>query len=353
MATIAGPRRLCRTAAAVLIAVLCQGCVDLAMPGKSFSGPLPVMTDQEQRLRDALKADVEKLARAIGDRHFRAPAGLAEAADYIASRLTSMGYKVTRQAYEVDGVSGSNLEAQLAGTKRPDEIVIVGAHYDTVPGAPGANDNASGVAAVLAMAQAFAGAKTDRTIRFVTFVNEEPPNFSTARMGSMVYAKACRQRQDSIVAMVQLDSLGYYTDEPRTQRFGFPLGMLFPDTGNFVMFVSNWGSRDIVRQAVASFRRTTAFPSEGASAASWLAPSMALSDHWSFWRYGYPAILITDTDMLRYPYHHSPQDTPDKLDYDRFARVVGGLKSVVADLAGGAGNGSSGTRPPGDGKPGT
>ena len=303
------------------------------MPGKSYAGPLLPLTQQESALRDGLRRDVEELAGEIGERHVWAPDRLGAAASFIETSLADAGYQVHRQQYVVGGQTCSNIEAEIAGTDLGDEIVIVGAHYDTVPGSPGANDNASGVAGVLALARLLAGSSMSRTLRFVLFVNEEPPHFHTEQMGSMVYAERCRERGENVVAMVCLETIGYYSDEKGSQSYPFPFSVLYPSTGNFIGFVGNLSSRGLVRKVVGAFRRHAHFPSEGGAVPAWV-PGVGWSDHWSFWQQGYPALMVTDTAPFRYPYYHSHMDTPDMIDYDRMARVVGGLEGVVAELAG-------------------
>lgn len=207
------------------------------------------------------------------------------------------------------------------------------AHYDTVIGTPGANDNSSGVAATLALARRFAKRNTDRTLRFVAFVNEEPPYFQTDQMGSRVYAQRCRQRRENVVSMLSLETIGYYDDTPGTQDYPPPFGLLYPSEGNFIGFVGNTESGDLVRQAVAAFRRNEKFPAEGGALPGEI-PGVGFSDQWSFWQEGYPALMVTDTAMFRYPHYHEPEDTIDKVNFDRTARVVRGLEKVVAELVG-------------------
>ena len=221
---------------------------------------------------------------------------------------------------------------EISGTASPGDIVIIGAHYDTVPGCAGANDNTTGVAAVLELARLLSTRITDRTVRLVAFVNEEPPFFRTDLMGSRVYARRCRERDDNVVAMLSLETIGFYADEPGSQKYPFPFSFFYPDTGNFVGFVGNLGSRSLTRRAIRAFRESTQLPSEGLAAPAWI-PGIGWSDQWSFWQEGYPGVMITDTAPFRYPYYHTPQDTPDRIDYDRFARVVMGVSRVVEVLA--------------------
>jgi Zn-dependent M28 family amino/carboxypeptidase len=228
------------------------------------------------------------------------------------------------------------LEVELIGDSLPREIVVVGAHYDSVLDCPAANDNGTGVAALLSLARRFSGRTADRTLRFVAFVNEEPPYFQTEEMGSWVYAKQCRKQNEAVTAMLSLETIGYYSDQPDTQQYPAPFGLLYPSTGNFVAFVGNIGSGDLVRQAVGSFRQHEPFPSEGGALPEFT-PGIGFSDHWSFWQEGYPALMVTDTAPFRYPYYHTPEDTADKVDFERTARVVRGLEKVIVDLASPAG----------------
>ncbi|HKA59425.1 MAG TPA: M20/M25/M40 family metallo-hydrolase [Gemmatimonadales bacterium] len=302
------------------------------MPGPSFEGPLPPLTPDQQRLRAGLETHVRALAQDIGVRSDQTYRNVQHAATYIEDRLTALGYQVVSHEYSARGLVWRNLEATLRGAGLFHEVVVVGAHYDTAEDAPGADDNASGVAGVLELARLFAGAPQTRTVRFVFFPNEEPPSFPTAAMGSRHYATAARQRNDQIVAMLSIESIGYYDTEKGSQRYPFPLGLAYPDVGDFIGFVSNLGSRPLLHRAIRAFRAHTAFPTQGAAAPSWV-PGVWWSDHWSFWREGYPAIMITDTAPFRYPFYHTPEDTPDKLDYDRMARVVDGLGHVVRAVA--------------------
>ncbi|MBM3838509.1 MAG: M28 family peptidase [Verrucomicrobia bacterium] len=303
----------------------------IRMPGHSFGGPWTPLSADEAALQDKLRRDVEFLAGKIGDRNLIAYTQLNAAADFIEKEFSQSGLTVNRLGFEVQGKTCLNLEAEMRGRTRAGEIVVVGAHYDTVLGCPGANDNGSGVAAVLALARSFSTNPPARTLRFMAFVNEEPPHFQTATMGSRVYAKHCRVRNDNVVAMLSLETIGYYTDAASSQKYPFPVGLFYPSSGNFIAFVGDTSSASLVRECVALFRGGAKFPSEGAALVSWL-PGIGWSDHWAFWQEGYPALMVTDTAPFRYPHYHTENDTPDKLSYDRMARVVAGLQTVIAGL---------------------
>ncbi len=305
----------------------------IRMPGNSYRGPLPPMSEYELALHESLRHNVDALAGMIGERNLATYHNLTAAVAFLAGAFEQCGYAVQYQDYVVGQLPCSNLEVELRGHARPDEIVLIGAHYDSVRGCRGANDNATGVAALLALARAFAGRRPARTLRFVAFVNEEPPYFQTEAMGSVVYAQRSRARRERIVAMLSLETIGYYADEPGSQAYPFPLNLVYPAQGNFIGFIGNLASRRLVRTAIAAFRRRTAFPSEGAVLPA-AVPGVGWSDQWAFWQQGYPGLMVTDTALFRYPYYHTTADTPDKVDYPRLARVVGGLEHVIEELTG-------------------
>jgi hypothetical protein len=330
-----GRRQWIRSLSVVLgfiLLLFVGGCCMMSMPGRSHEGPLPPLTPEEAGLRDRLAAHVRKLAAEIGERNVENPAALAAAAKYLEQALKDMGYAVATQPFEAAGVTVRNIEVERRGAARAGEIVVVGGHYDSVTGCPGANDNATGAAAVVEIARDFASRTPARTVRFVLFVNEEPPWFQTDRMGSVVYARRCRERGENIVGMLSLETMGYYADAPGTQDYPFPLSLFYPDTGNVIAFVGNVSSRSWVRRCIQSFRGHTAFPSEGAALPGWIA-GVGWSDHWSFWEEGVPALEVTDTAPFRYAHYHSHQDTPEKVDFDRLARVTAGIARVVGEVA--------------------
>jgi hypothetical protein len=331
--TRAALKRIAWFSLALLIFALWCWWIMIRMPGKSFRGPLPPLTAEQVSLRDELRRHVEKLAGEIGERNAGyKPKSLAVAADYLESTFADAGFKVERQTFEAEREQCHNLIVEIPGGTKPEEIVVIGAHYDSVIGAPGADDNASGTAALLALVKLPRLQKPARTLRFVAFVNEEPPFFMTERMGSLVYARRCRARGEKVVAMLSLESLGYYSTDKGSQKYPFPVGLFYPSRGDFVAFVGRTSDAALVRRCVKTFREQAQFPSEGGALPGAL-PGIGWSDHWAFWQAGYPALMATDTAPFRSPHYHTADDTPDKLDYDRFARAVDGLGKVVADLA--------------------
>jgi Zn-dependent M28 family amino/carboxypeptidase len=281
---------------------------------------------------DRLRGHVEQLAARIGERNLGRPGTLEAAADYVEAQWRSNGYEVRRQVYEVRGVASANLEATLAGDARAQEILVIGAHYDTVPGSPGANDNASGVAALLEIASALRTLRPNLTLRFVAFVNEEQPFFMTHRQGSRVYAREARARGEDIRLMVALETIGYYSDAPGSQRYPPLFGYFYPNRANFVGLVSDFRSRRTMRRLARAFREASNFPLQHVATFRFI-PGVAWSDHLSFWSEGYRAVMVTDTAFNRYAYYHSAEDTPDKLTYVPFAQVTTGLARAFSALA--------------------
>jgi Zn-dependent M28 family amino/carboxypeptidase len=285
------------------------------------------LSRQEQYLRQA----VEGLAAGIGERNVYCYPKLCEAAAFIEQSFRDAGYEPTRHEYQAHDKSFANIEAEIRGQDSPQEIIIIGAHYDTARGSPGANDNGSGVAALLALARSLVTERSSRSLRFVAFTNEERPFLRTARMGSRVYARQCRGRAENIIGMLSLETIGYCSQKPGSQWLSF-FGALYPSQGDYIVFVANPSSKELLKNATQSFGRKTDIPWQTATLPSF-SPGAKSSDHWSFWKEGYPALMVTDTAPFRYPHYHKPSDTPDKLRYDFLNGVVEGLKGAIRDLA--------------------
>jgi len=302
------------------------------IPGQSYRGSLPPLTLQQEQIREQLTRHITMLAETIGERNILQYENLCQAAQYITNTFSKLGYQVNKQEYQVSKRAVQNIEIEITGCAQPNEIIVVGAHYDSVLNCPGANDNGSGIATILELARLLQGKACNKTLRLIAFVNEEPPFFYTSKMGSYVYAKQSRRRHENIKAMLSIETVGYYSDAAKSQHYPFPLSYFYPSQGDFIAFVSNLSSRKLLRQVIASFREHCQFPSEGAAIPAWIT-GVSWSDQWAFWRHGYPAMMITDTALFRYPYYHTEKDTPDKIDYQRLARVVSGLMTVIVNLA--------------------
>ncbi|MCA9802828.1 MAG: M28 family peptidase [Cyanobacteria bacterium HKST-UBA02] len=323
----------------------------IIIPG-SYKGELPALSDEQKELASRLSEHVHVLASEIGPRSLtRAPANLITAGAYVEHVFKKYGYSPEREEFSVEWADEENSEltsegvaivhthsnvfnvvAELEGKKKSKGIVIVGAHYDSDYGCPAANDNGSGVAAMLEIARSLQEEDLERTVRFVAFTNEEWPFFLTDAMGSLQHAQTCKERKEKIEGMICLETIGYFTDEPDTQKYPLPLfGFLLPSTGNFISFIANLQSISLLRRSIKSFRENVDFPSEGCAVPQEIR-GVEFSDHRNFWKFGYPAIMVTDTAFFRYPHYHTEEDTPDKIDYDKLALVVSGLTGMVRDL---------------------
>jgi hypothetical protein len=285
----------------------------VTMPGRSYSGPPPPLSGEDRALSLRLRLHVATLASSERN------TDLETSARYIEAAFTRIGLSPQSHYFESGGRRVRNIEAGSGS-------IVVGAHYDTVPGTPGADDNASGVAVLIELAA------MKVPVRFVAFANEEPPYFYGHEMGSWAWAKRARERGERIHAMFSLEMLGFYRDTPGSQRYPFPLGFFYPDRADFIAFVGDLGTRSLVRKSIKLFREKAMVPSEGVAAPSFI-PGVTWSDHWSFRRHGFPAIMVTDTAFYRYPDYHLPSDTPDKLDYERMARLTLGLAAMLRELA--------------------
>ncbi|HET9351392.1 MAG TPA: M28 family peptidase [Burkholderiales bacterium] len=283
------------------------------MPGTSHAGPLPPLTGETRALSLRLRLHVAALAARERNVDLETPAR------YIEQAFRSQGLEFSVQEFVSAGRTVRNIEAGAGD-------IVVGAHYDTVPGSPGADDNASGIAVLIELAA------MKVPVRLVAFANEEPPYSFGPDMGSWAWAKRARDRGEPIRAMFSLEMLGYYRDTAGSQRYPAPLGLFYPDRADFIAFVGDLGARGLVRRSIGAFRKSAKFPSEGVAAPSFI-PGVTWSDHWSFRRHGYSAIMITDTAFYRYPHYHLPSDTPNKLDYERMARVTLGLAAMLNELA--------------------
>ena len=303
------------------------------MPGTTFQGEIPVPVEAEETVLPAVQQHVLVLAGEIGERNLSRPDKLEAAAAYIEAQFDAMGCEVKSLPYDVDGATVRNLEVTLPGKELADELIVVGAHYDTFWGTPGADDNASGVAALIELGRLLKDKSLSRTVRLVAFANEEPPHFHNDSMGSLVYARQCSERGDNVVGMIALEMLGYYDDAEGSQAFPPLLSAFYPHTGNFLAFVGNIGSRRLLHESIRVFRETTDMPSEGLSGPTFIS-GVDFSDHWSFWQCDFPAIMVTDTAFFRNENYHEPTDTPDTLDYVRLARATVGIAEVVEHLAG-------------------
>lgn len=293
------------------------------------------MSVDRSELESNLRRHVDYLAGVIGPRIQQQPESIRAAVEYIRSQWQEMGCEVRDETYEAMGEPASNLIVETAGDAEADRIVLLGAHYDTIPGTPGADDNASAVAVMLEVSRLLRGHRGRRTARYVAFACEELPYFNLDAMGSQHHARQARRRGEKIVAMLCLEMVGYFRDEPGSQtvpptipRF---LHGLFPRRGNFLAAVGNPLSWKLAWPFRRGFKRGTRLP-----LFSIILPEkvheIRRSDNSSFWDQGYPALMLTDTSFLRNPHYHLESDTPESLDYQRMAEVALGVASAMKRL---------------------
>jgi hypothetical protein len=302
-----------------------------SMPGVSHRGALPPLTEDERDVMSRLQAHVDVIGHEIGVRGPHVPLAAAQVENYLSSTLRRSGFDV--KTLDVDAKSGMmhTLECQVFGSRFADEIVVVAAHFDSNQRSPGADANASGVAVLLEVARMLQDQPSERTVRFLLFPTGAGTYAGNETSAAAKYARAARQRSDKIVAMLSLDCLGTFNDKPGGQGCPFPVSICYPDTGNFVAFAGDFGSRDAVRKCVELFRGSTKFPCEGGVFPGFT-PGFACSDDACFRRENFPALVVTDTGTMRNEKCGTSFDTYDRLDYDKMARVTLGLVRVVNGL---------------------
>lgn len=297
---------------------------DMGEPGHGITSSI---------IRVNLKKSVYKLTEDIGPRSYMDMAALDNAAEYISDELSSYGYEILFQPHRVNATDYKNIYVEIKGSKEPEQVIVVGAHYDTVIGTPGADDNASGMAVLLELARLLTDLKPEKTLQFVAFTLEEPPFYRTKKMGSYKYAEKLKNNGRDLEGMICLESVGYYSEYKGSQFFPFSFfKWMYPDKGDFLMFVSNLSSKGFMNQVKSGFEKGSSLPVETISATSFV-PGIDFSDHWSFWKHGFNAIMLTDTAFYRNPNYHTPGDRPETLDYERMEEVVLGLKTAVKELS--------------------
>jgi hypothetical protein len=302
------------------------------MPTADFEGDEREIEFESSGLEVRLREHVVRLSKSTVGRNIIFADNLTPARNYIAKQFTNMGFNPRYQSYEIEGDEYSNIIVDIPSSVKGAPVLIVGAHYDSVENSPGANDNASGVAALIEIGRYFSGKQPlHNHLRLIAFANEEPPFFHTDAMGSMVYAKTLSARDEIILGMISLETIGYYSDKKDSQKYPRLFDQFYPDQGNFLSFVGNFHSRNFLTSSIKLFREQSKVPSEGVVSPVFV-PGVGWSDHWSFWKADLNAIMVTDTALYRYRHYHETSDTPDKLNYEYYAKVVFGLYKVVEGL---------------------
>ncbi|MFY9268143.1 MAG: M28 family peptidase [Candidatus Manganitrophaceae bacterium] len=317
---------------------------------KTMSSPANISKDCFQNLPKRLKAHVDYLAGEIGERNFANPTNLELAAKYIHDSFKSAGYNPLFEEFRIGKLpwltkfrtsrnekgflkeidTFKNISASLAGSSR--EVIVVGAHYDTVLGTPGADDNASGIAALLELSRLLQGTALEKTITFVAFGNEEPPFFRTSAMGSAHYVAASVQAGQQILFMISLEMLGFYSDEPFSQKYPPILKFFYPHQANFIALVGNIASRRYVKRMVNVFKENCNIGVESIAAPRFV-PGIDFSDQLNFWKRKIPAVMVTDTAFYRNAHYHRGSDLPSALNYEKMAEVVKGAFAFLLEIS--------------------
>lgn len=300
------------------------------MPGKSYNGSFPSLTANQIALANKYQEQLENFS--VKPHNSQNLSELKKVENYLENQLKEIGFKdVVVQKY-LD-MEAKNFEVTIEPKDEVKNTIVIGAHYDSADISPGADDNGSSVVILIELAKRFKEKfDTKHTrIRIVLFANEEPPFFGVGLMGSKLYAKSLIEKKENITAMYALDALGYYREEEGTQHYPYMFSPFYPSKGNFVAFVGNLHSRSLVVNTLSSFRKNAKFPSEGISALGNI-PGISYSDHRSFYQYGIPALMITDTAFNRNPHYHTAQDTIDKLDLGKMAQLTDELEIMFRDL---------------------
>ena len=292
-------------------------------------GPSKERKVEQKALGERLYQHVEYLSVRIGERHLWRDTSLDRSAEYIESVFTSCQYPVWRQTYPCYGKSVSNLIAEKPGSG--EGVIILGAHYDTVPGTPGADDNASAVAGLLELARLCQGMVYEKTLVFAAFANEEPPCFGSSNMGSMVYARHLSSRGTRVVVMICLEMIGYFT-ERRIQNYPLPgMGLFYPREADYIGVVGNFRSRKYVSLVKRGIRRHSSLNARSLTGPEFFG-GINLSDHSSFWHHGYQGIMVTDTSFFRNRHYHQATDSIETLDFERMGEVVRGLFHTLSRI---------------------
>lgn len=267
-----------------------------------------------------LREDVEALTTRFHPRDWRHAGNLDRCADFVAQRFGEAGAVVEYQGYAVQGREYRNVIGRFGAGGGP--RIVVGAHYDAYGEMPGADDNASGVAVLLALAELVGAHAPDLAVDLVAYTLEEPPFFDTPHMGSAVHAASLAAGQSACLGVIVLEMVGFFSDEPGSQGYPSPLlRLMYPGRGDFIAVVSRWDQGGWIRTVKAAMQGTTALPVHSLRSPSFV-PGIDLSDHMSYWPHGIPSLMVTDTAFYRNPHYHTPADTPEKLDYRRMAQVA-------------------------------
>lgn len=302
-----------------------------ALWGRSSPEPVAPSCTPGKVDPERLKTHVRALSETFQPRDHQHPDNLERTAGYVADALTRAGGRVSSEPYTAGGASYRNVIATFGPDS--EERLVIGAHYDAAQGAPGADDNASGVAGLLELAAWLGEHPPPMRVDLVGYTLEEPPHFRRSTMGSKVHARGLREQGVKVRAMISIESIGYFSDAPDSQRYPVAaLRLRYPSEGNFIAVVGRTDQGELVDRVHRALGTVSGLSSESLAAPRNL-QGVDFSDHASYWDEGYPAVMVTDTALFRNPHYHTPTDTWDTLDYERMAKVVRGVQCAVEALA--------------------
>ncbi len=298
-------------------------------------GPVPLPLHAGEKVKadtERLKAHVRVLSSITPARNHANPTSINMAAEYIIREFKAYGYKSSQQAYKVGKSTYRNIIASYNTEKKT--RIIIGAHYDVCGDQPGADDNASGIAGLLELARLVMKYRPEINYRvdFAAYPLEEPPYFATESMGSFVHAKSLSGTKTDVRLMVALEMLGYFTDEDDSQEYPSRIMKLFyPERGNFIAVVGRLSDASYIDRIASSLRNTRSIPVETLRAPEILS-GVDFSDHRNFWKFGFNAVMVTDTAHYRNRNYHMKSDTIETIDFKRMTLVVTGLYTALVEL---------------------
>lgn len=314
-------KRIAITLTLILLAIWAY----LAQPSLSGSEPADITVDQER-----LQTIVKTLSIDFHPRNYHNTTNLNKTADYIQKHFEAAGGKVTIQSFEASGKTYKNVSCHFGNNDNAK--VIVGAHYDSHDDTPGADDNASGVAGLIELAYLLGKNTPDGNFELVAYPLEEPPFFATSNMGSHFHAQKTLNEGHPIAGVIVLEMIGYFTDEFNSQEYPLPLfKAIYPNTGNFIAVIGNMDQRTFTKDVKIGMKGASDLPVRSINAPKSI-PGIDFSDHRNYWKFGYNAVMVTDTAFYRNTAYHEPNDTWDRLNYEKMGQVVQGVYSAILQL---------------------
>lgn len=319
---------------ALLLVAVTGGIVHMFEVGEApYVGPFQALTPAERVIEPHLRENLEFFTLQIGARSLNRAGTLDKAAEEIEHRLRRMGYDPKAQEFTASGRAVHNIIVDHPTSRKSGKVVLVGTHYDSYRSSPGAHANGTAVVALLEIARIMKGKSVPFRLRFAFLVNGEQPYQGTRDSGAVNYAQFAEREGENISFALLIDSLGYFSDEPGSQHFPFPMSMGYPGEANFLTAFGAVDERETVRRFTEAWNRTCKFPLESGSLPFWF-PGVPTGDHAAFSSQDIPALLLSDTGTYRHKDSGTRYDLHTRIDYPRLARVVKGIADVIPSLAG-------------------